>query len=172
VRDDTFFEFVDQSEFVGVSTGKQRNTSDEHVWSSEWSYWNYHGEVEAEGQGSGNKGAWGVDNPENSRWRSGEHEGSVDDQTSQETTPSGDAGSSELLALEKNESNSNSTSNRAWKYSPEDPYFSVTVQEGRVKEDHYDGDSDHDSNNEHNAREELSSHEAEGQTNANKNNCE
>ena len=98
----TWFDFLDKTPFVGVRSGnKERNTTDEHITTGKCSDSNNNLEVAAESQSCASEGTSDVDDPEEPFLWGQPNDGCVKNKSNQETTPSGDEGSTEFLALEK-----------------------------------------------------------------------
>lgn len=100
VRENSVFELLDEVEFVRVASGIEGDSTDEEVRSSERGGRNDGREEEAESESSGNEGTGDVNDPEESFGLGVREAGSVEQQSSQEASPSSDAGSTEFLAFE------------------------------------------------------------------------
>jgi len=159
--DGATLELFDVVEFVGVASSIEGDSTDEHVGSSKRSGYDNSLEEETESESSGNKGAGDVDGPEEPFLLGSKEDGSVDQESSDEATPSGDASSSEFLAFVEQESSSESEENRARKNYPSDPGFSFVAEEGGVENEEDQSSGHEGTNEEQGSAEHLSSEKAE-----------
>jgi hypothetical protein len=161
IGDGATLELLDVVEFVRVASSIKGDSTDEHVGSGKRSGEDNSLEEEAEGEASGNKGTGDVDDPEEPFLLGSKEGGSVDQESSDEATPSSDASSSEFLAFVEQESSSESEENRARKNYPSDPGFSFVTEEGGVENEEDQSSGDEGTNEEQGSAEHLSSEEAE-----------
>ena len=92
---------VDEVELVGEASCVERDSTNEHVGSSERGGQNDSLEEEAESKSSSDESTGDVDDPEECFRLSSEEGSSVDQKSSNEASPASNASSSELLALVK-----------------------------------------------------------------------
>lgn len=91
-------------------------------------------EIEDEGQSSSNKSTGNADNPKGNFARDSPQDGSVEDNTKEESTPATDNSCSETLALVEEETTEETNQDRASKDDPGNPSFCGITEEGGVEE--------------------------------------
>lgn len=165
VRVTSVFELLDEVEFVRVASSIEGDSTDEEVGSSERGGQNDGREEEDCGESSGNERTCNVNDPEERfRFGIGENSG-VEQESSHETSPSSDAGTTESLAFEQQESSSESEDNRADQNNPSNPSFSLVGKESAVEKEENESHGDEGTDEEKGNAEQFSSGEAERETN-------